>query len=214
VDAIDILFQHRVDPNVPIEEVAGAVQDLIWEGKVKRFGLCEASAETIRRAHAVQPVTAIQTEYSPWTRDAAEAVLSTLEELHIGFIAYSPLGRGFLTGAIDSTTSFATTDFRSSNPRFTEDACEANQALVTLLQQVAKRKGSTASQVALAWLLAQRHWIVPIPGTRKLSRLKENIGAVDLKLSAVDLAQINVVAGELKVYGDRYDEKGLQKVGL
>jgi len=214
VDAIDILFQHRVDPNVPIEEVAGAVGDLIWEGKVKRFGLCEASAETIRRAHAIHPLTAIQTEYSLWTRDAAEAVLPTLEELHIGFIAYSPLGRGFLTGAIDSTTSFAATDFRSSNPRFTEDARDANRALVNLLEEVAKRKGSTASQVALAWLLAQRSWIVPIPGTRKLSRLKENIGAVELKLSPVDLAQINVVARELKVYGDRYDEKGLQLVGL
>lgn len=214
VDAIDILFQHRVDPNVPIEEVAGAVGDLIWQGKVKRFGLCEASAETIRRAHAIHPLTAIQTEYSLWTRDAAEAVLPTLEELHIGFIAYSPLGRGFLTGAIDSTTSFAATDFRSSNPRFTEEAREANRALVNLLGEVAKRKGSTASQVALAWLLAQRPWIVPIPGTRKLSRLKENIGAVDLRLSAVDLAQINVVARELKVYGDRYDEKGLQMVGI
>jgi aryl-alcohol dehydrogenase-like predicted oxidoreductase len=214
VSAIDILFQHRVDPDVPIEDVAGAVQDLIWEGKVKHFGLSEANAETIRRAHKIQPITAVQMEYSLWTRDAEDQVLPTLEELGIGFIAYSPLGRGFLTGAIDATTSFHASDFRSTNPRFTQAAREANQALVDLLVDVAKQKGATTSQVALAWLLAQKPWIVPIPGTRKLTRLEENIGAVQVKLSADDLAQINTVAGTLKVHGERYDAKGLQMVGL
>jgi aryl-alcohol dehydrogenase-like predicted oxidoreductase len=214
VDAIDILFQHRVDPNVPIEDVAGTVQDLIWEGKVKHFGLSEASAETIRRAHKVQPVTAVQTEYSLWTRDVEDQVLPTLEELGIGFIAYSPLGRGFLTGAIDKTTSFHASDFRSTNPRFTEAAREANQALVDLLEKVAKQKGATTSQVVLAWLLAQKPWIVPIPGTRRFTRLEENIGSVKVDLSADDLAQIDAVAGTLEVYGERYDAKGLQMVGL
>jgi len=214
VDAIDILFQHRVDPNVPIEDVAGTVQDLIWEGKVKHFGLSEASAETIRRAHKIQPVTAVQTEYSLWTRDVEDQVLPTLEELGIGFIAYSPLGRGFLTGAINKTTSFHASDFRSTNPRFTEAAREANQALVDLLEKVAKQKGATTSQVVLAWLLAQKPWIVPIPGTRRLTRLEENIGSVKVNLSADDLAQIDAVAGTLEVYGERYDAKGLQMVGL
>jgi aryl-alcohol dehydrogenase-like predicted oxidoreductase len=214
VDAIDILFQHRVDPNVPIEDVAGTVQDLIWEGKVKHFGLSEASAETIRRAHKIQPVTAVQTEYSLWTRDVEDQVLPTLEELGIGFIAYSPLGRGFLTGAIDKTTSFHASDFRSTNPRFTEAAREANQALVDLLEKVAKQKGATTSQVVLAWLLAQKPWIVPIPGTRRFTRLEENIGSVKVDLSADDLAQIDAVAGTLEVYGERYDAKGLQMVGL
>jgi aryl-alcohol dehydrogenase-like predicted oxidoreductase len=214
VDAIDILFQHRVDPNVPIEDVAGTVQDLIWEGKVKHFGLSEASAETIRRAHKIQPVTAVQTEYSLWTRDVEDQVLPTLEELGIGFIAYSPLGRGFLTGAIDKTTSFHASDFRSTNPRFTEAAREANQALVDLLEKVAKQKGATTSQVVLAWLLAQKPWIVPIPGTRRFTRLEENIGSVKVDLSADDLAQIDGVAETLEVYGERYDAKGLQMVGL
>ncbi|WP_158823053.1 aldo/keto reductase [Granulicella sp. S156] len=214
VNAIDILFQHRVDPHVPIEDVAGAVQDLIWEGKVKHFGLSEANAETIRRAHKILPVTAVQTEYSLWTRDVEEQVLPTLEELGIGFIAYSPLGRGFLTGAIDAKTSFHASDFRSTNPRFTQAARDANLALVDLLGDVAKQKGATTSQVALAWLLAQKPWIVPIPGTRKLTRLAENIGSVNVELSADDLAQIDTVAGTLKVYGERYDEKGLQMVGL
>ena len=214
VNAIDILFQHRVDPDVPIEDVAGTVQDLIWEGKVKHFGLSEANAETIRRAHKIQPVTAVQTEYSLWTRDVEDQVLPTLEELGIGFIAYSPLGRGFLTGAIDATTSFHTSDFRSSNPRFTQAAREANQALVGLLGDVAKQNGATTSQVALAWLLAQKPWIVPIPGTRKLTRLEENIGSSNVELSAHDLARIDTVAGTLKVHGERYDEKGLQMVGL
>jgi len=214
VNAIDILFQHRVDPNVPIEDVAGAVQDLIWEGKVKHFGLSEANSETIRRAHKIQPVTAVQTEYSLWTRDVEDQVLPTLEELGIGFIAYSPLGRGFLTGAIHAQTPFHATDFRSTNPRFTQAAREANQALASLLGDVAKHKGATTSQVALAWLLAQKPWIVPIPGTRKLTRLEENISSVNVELSADDLAQIDTVAGTLKVYGERYDEKGLQMVGL
>ena len=214
VNAIDILFQHRVDPDVPIEDVAGTVQDLIWEGKVKHFGLSEANAETIRRAHKIQPVTAIQTEYSLWTRDVEEQVLPTLEELGIGFIAYSPLGRGFLTGAIDAKTSFHASDFRSTNPRFTQAARDANQALVDLLGDVAKQKGATTSQVALAWLLAQKPWIVPIPGTRKLTRLEENIGSANVELSADDLARIDTVAGTLKVSGERYDEKGLQMVGL
>ena len=214
VNAIDILFQHRVDPDVPIEDVAGTVQDLIWEGKVKHFGLSEANAETIRRAHKILPVTAVQTEYSLWTRDVEDQVLPTLEELGIGFIAYSPLGRGFLTGAIHTETAFHATDFRSTNPRFTQAAREANQALVDLLGDVAKQKCATTSQVALAWLLAQKPWIVPIPGTRKLTRLAENIGSVNVELSADDLAQIDTVAGTLKVYGERYDEKGLQMVGL
>jgi aryl-alcohol dehydrogenase-like predicted oxidoreductase len=214
VDAIDILFQHRVDPNVPIEDVAGTVQDLIREGKLKHFGLSEASAETIRRAHKIQPVTAVQTEYSLWTRDIEDQVLPTLEELGIGFIAYSPLGRGFLTGSINKTTSFHASDFRSTNPRFTEAAREANQALVDLLEKVATQKGATTSQVVLAWLLAQKPWIVPIPGTRRLTRLEENIGSVKVDLSADDLAQIDAVAGTLKVYGERYDAKGLQMVGL
>ena len=214
VNAIDILFQHRVDPDVPIEDVAGTVQDLIREGKVKHFGLSEANAETIRRAHKIQPVTAVQTEYSLWTRDVEDEVLPTLEELGIGFIAYSPLGRGFLTGAIDATTSFHASDFRSTNPRFTQAAREANQALVHLLEDVAKQKGATTPQVALAWLLAQKPWIVPIPGTRKLTRLEQNIASVQVKLSADELVQINTVAGTLKVRGERYDEKSLHMVGL
>jgi len=188
VDAIDLLFQHRVDPNVPIEDVAGTVQDMIREGKVKHFGLSEASAETIRRAHKIQPVTAVETEYSLWTRDVEDQVLPTLEELGIGFIAYSPLGRGFLTGSIKKTTSFHASDFRSTNPRFTEAAREANQSLVDLLEKVAKQKGATTSQVVLTWLLAQKPWIVPIPGTRRLTRLEENISSVDVDLSADDLA--------------------------
>lgn len=214
VSAIDILFQHRVDPDVPIEDVAGTVQDLIWEGKVKHFGLSEANAETIRRAHKIQPVTAVQTEYSLWTRDVEDQVLPTLEELGIGFIAYSPLGRGFLTGAIDAKTSFHASDFRSTNPRFTQATRDANQTLVDLLGDVAKQRDATTSQVALAWLLAQKPWIVPIPGTRKLTRLEENIGSANVELSADDLAQIDTVAGTLKVFGERYDEKGLQMVGL
>lgn len=205
-DVIDLFYQHRVDPDVPIEEVAGAVKELINEGKVKHFGLSEPGAQTIRRAHAVQPVTAIQNEYSLWWRKPEHEVLPLLEELGIGFVPYSPLGRGFLTGKMDENTSFDSTDFRNSLPRFTADARKANQALVDLLGDIAKRKNATPAQIALAWLLAQKPWIVPIPGTTKLKRLEENVGAVNIELTRDDLSEIENAASEIEVQGDRYPE--------
>jgi aryl-alcohol dehydrogenase-like predicted oxidoreductase len=205
-DVIDLFYQHRVDPNVPIEDVAGTLKDLIREGKVKHFGLSEANADTIRRAHAVQPVTALQSEYSLWTREPEQEILPLLEELGIGFVPFSPLGRGFLTGKMDENTQFDSNDFRNSLPRFTVEARKANQALVDLLGQVAEQKGATPAQVALAWLLAQKPWIVPIPGTTKLGRLDENLGAAALALSAADLAGIDQAASNIKVQGARYPE--------
>ena len=206
VDAIDLFYQHRVDPDVPIEDVAGAVRDLIQQGKVKHFGLSEAAAGTIRRAHAVQPVTAVQSEYSLWTRDPEADVLPTLEELGIGFVPFSPLGRGFLTGAISEATTFDRGDFRADLPRFTPEARKANQALVELLRAIGVRKDATLAQIALAWLLAQRPWIVPIPGTTKLARLEENIGAAAVELTPADLAEIERAASEISVQGARYPE--------
>jgi aryl-alcohol dehydrogenase-like predicted oxidoreductase len=206
VDAIDLFYQHRVDPDVPIEEVAGAVRDLIQEGKVKHFGLSEAAAQTIRRAHAVQPVTAVQSEYSLWWRRPEEEVLPTLGELGIGFVPYSPLGKGFLTGKIDEGAQFASTDIRNTIPRFTPEARKANQALVDLLGGIAQRKNATPGQVALAWLLAQKPWIVPIPGTRRLSRLDENLGAVAIELTTDDLRDIESAASQITVQGARYPE--------
>ncbi len=206
VDAIDLFYQHRVDPRVPIEDVAGAVKDLIAEGKVRHFGLSEAAAGTIRRAHAVQLVTAVQSEYSLWTRGPEQEVLPTLEELGIGFVPFSPLGKGFLTGAITQTATFERTDIRAVIPRFEPDAVEANQALVELLRDVGGRKGATPAQVALAWLLAQRPWIVPIPGTRRLDRLDENLAAAALELSRDDLRQIDEAAARIDVQGARYPE--------
>jgi aryl-alcohol dehydrogenase-like predicted oxidoreductase len=205
-DSIDLLYQHRVDPNVPIEDVAGTVGELIKEGKVKHFGLSEAGADTIRRAHAVQPVTALQSEYSLWTREPEQEILPLLEELGIGFVPFSPLGRGFLTGKMDESTQFDSNDFRMSLPRFTPEAMKANQALVDLLGQVAQRKGATPAQVALAWLLAQKPWIVPIPGTTKLHRLDENLGASALQLTPEDLAGIDAAAAKITVQGARYPE--------
>jgi len=205
-DVIDLFYQHRVDPNVPIEDVAGAVKDLIQEGKVKHFGLSEAGVQTIRRAHAVQPVTALQSEYSLWTRGPEVEVLSTLEELGIGFVPFSPLGKGFLTGKIDENTKFDSTDFRNVVPRFTPEARKANQALVDLLGKIAERKQATPAQIALAWLLAQKPWIVPIPGTRKLNRLEENIGAVAVEFTSDDLREIETAAAKIKVEGARYPE--------
>jgi len=212
-DTIDLFYQHRVDPDVPIEEVAGAVKDLIQQGKVKHFGLSEAGAKTIRRAHAVQPVTAVQSEYSLWTRDPEAEVLPALEELGIGFVPWSPLGQGFLTGKIDATTKFDRTDFRSSFPRFTPEAREANLALVELLNEIARRKKATAAQVAIAWLLAQKPWIVPIPGTRKLERLEENIGAVEVELTSTDLGDIDTAASKITVQGARLPEAVLRMSG-
>src|SRR6202162_4482608 len=206
VDAIDLFYQHRVDLNVPIEDVAGAVKDLIREGKVKHFGLSEAGAKTIRRAHAVQPVTALQSEYSLWTRGPEAEVLPTLEELGIGFVPYSPLGKGFLTGKMDENTKLGSSDFRSTLPRFTPEAMKANQALVDLLGKIAKRKKATPAKIALAWLLAQEPWIVPIPGTTKLHRLEENIGAVAVELSSDDLREIESSASKITVEGARYPE--------
>jgi aryl-alcohol dehydrogenase-like predicted oxidoreductase len=206
VDAIDLFYQHRVDPDVPIEDVAGAVKDLIQEGKVKHFGLSEAGAQTIRRAHAVQPLTAVQSEYSLWTRGPEAEVLPTLEELGIGFVPYSPLGKGFLTGKINENTTFDSSDFRNTLPRFTPEARKANQALVDLLAKIAARKKATPAQIALAWLLAQKPWIVPIPGTRKLERLDENIGAAAVELTADDLRDINSAASKITVQGARYPE--------
>jgi aryl-alcohol dehydrogenase-like predicted oxidoreductase len=206
VDVIDLFFQHRVDPNVPIEDVAGTVKDLIGEGKVNHFGLSEAGAQTIRRAHAVQPVTALQSEYSLWTRKPEEEIIPTLEELGIGFVAYSPLGKGFLTGKMNEDTKFESNDFRNILPRFTAEALKANQALIDLLAKVAKQKNATTAQIALAWLLAQKPWIVPIPGTTKLHRLEENIGAASIELTPDDLAQIKEAASKIKVEGNRYPE--------
>jgi len=213
IDAIDLFYQHRVDPDVPIEDVAGAVKDLIQEGKVKHFGLSEAGVQTIRRAHAVQPVTALQSEYSLWWRRPEEGVLSTLEELGIGFVPYSPLGKGFLTGKINENTAFDSTDFRTTLPRFTPEARKANQALVDLLGNIAKRKKATPAQIALAWLLAQKPWIVPIPGTRKLERLDENIGSVAVELTSDDLREIDSATAKITVQGARYPEKLEQLTG-
>jgi aryl-alcohol dehydrogenase-like predicted oxidoreductase len=206
VDAIDLFYQHRVNPDVPIEDVAGAVKELIQEGKVKRFGMSEAAAGTIRRAHAVQPVTAVQSEYSLWTRNPEAEVLPTLEELGIGFVPFSPLGKGFLTGKVNETTSFDSSDIRTTIPRFTPEARKANQALVDLLGTIAAGKNATPAQIALAWLLAQKPWIVPIPGTRRLERLEENLGAVDLKLTPDDLREIETAASQIPVQGARYPE--------
>jgi aryl-alcohol dehydrogenase-like predicted oxidoreductase len=213
VDAIDLFYQHRVDPDVPIEDVAGAVKDLIAEGKVKHFGLSEPGLQTIRRAHAVQPVTAIQNEYSLWWRRPEEEVLATLEELGIGFVPYSPLGKGFLTGKIDESTTFDSSDFRNIVPRFTPEARKANQALVDLLGRIAARKNATPAQIALAWLLAQKPWIVPIPGTTKLGRLDENLGAVAIELTSDDLTEIDGASSEIKVQGARYPENLEQMTG-
>lgn len=207
VDAIDLFYQHRVDPEAPIEDVAGAVKDLIGQGKVKHFGMSEAAAQTIRRAHAVQPVTAVQSEYSLWWKRPEAEILPLLEELGIGFVAYSPLGKGFLTGKITEDTSFASTDIRSRIPRFTPDARKANQALVDLLAGMAERKGATPAQIALAWLLAQQPWIVPIPGTTKLARVEENIGAAAIELAADDLREIDNAASQITVQGARYPEE-------
>ncbi len=206
VDAIDLYYQHRVDPDVPIEEVAGAVKDLVQQGKVKHFGLSEAAAKTIRRAHAVQPVTAVQSEYSLWYREPEREVLPTLEELGIGFVPFSPLGKGFLTGKIDETTSFDSSDFRTTVPRFNAENRKANHALIDRLQAIAQRKHATPGQIALAWLLAQRPWIVPIPGTTKLHRLEENIDAGDVELTANDLADIESAVSQIRVQGARYPE--------
>jgi aryl-alcohol dehydrogenase-like predicted oxidoreductase len=206
IDAIDLFYQHRVDPEVPIEDVAGTVKSLIQEGKVKHFGLSEAGVGTIRRAHAVQPVTALQNEYSLWWRRPEAEVIPTLEELGIGLVAYSPLGKGFLTGKMDENTQLGKGDFRSTLPRFTPEARKANQAVVDLLTAIAKQKGATPAQIALAWLLAQKPWMVPIPGTTKLKRLDENIGAVAIELTADDLREIESAASKIKVEGDRYPE--------
>jgi len=206
LDAIDLYYQHRVDPNVPIEDVAGAVKDLIREGKMKHFGLSEASAETIRRAHAVQPVTALQSEYSLWFRRPEQEIFPTLEELGIGFVPYSPLGKGFLTGKIASNTKFDSTDFRSTLPRFRPENMDANQAMVALLDRFATEKKATPAQIALAWLLAKKPWIVPIPGTTKLGRLEENIGAAEIELTADELRQIERAASSIDVQGARYPE--------
>jgi len=212
-DVIDLFYQHRVDPGVPIEDVAGAVKELLQQGKVKHFGLSEAGVQTIRRAHAVQPLTALQNEYSLWFRDPEEEVLSTLEELGIGFVPYSPLGRGFLTGKINENTTFDSSDFRNILPRFTPEARKTNQALVDLLGEIAKRKKATPAQIALAWLLAQKPWIVPIPGTTKLHRLEENIGAAAIELTADDLRGIESAASKITVQGARYPEHIEQKTG-
>ena len=214
VETIDLFYQHRVDPNVPIEEVAGAVKELIQEGKVKHFGLSEAGARTIRRAHAVQPVTAVQSEYSLWWRRPEEELMPTLEELGIGFVPFSPLGKGFLTGKIDENTTFDSSDFRNIVPRFTPEARKANQALVDLLKRIAERKKATPAQIALAWLLAQKPWIVPIPGTRKRERLDENIGAVAVTLTADDLREIESAASKIAIQGARYPEALEKRTGL
>jgi aryl-alcohol dehydrogenase-like predicted oxidoreductase len=214
IDAIDLFYQHRVDPNVPIEEVAGAVKELIKEGKVKHFGLSEPGANTIRRAHAVQPVTAVQSEYSLWWREPETEILPTLDELGIGFVPFSPLGAGFLTGKIDESTQFdATTDFRAIVPRFSSEALQANMALVVLVRQVAERKGVTPAQIALAWLLAQKPWIVPIPGTTKLHRLEENLGAVEVHLTPEDLKEIEESVSHFFLKGDRLPKAALDMTG-
>jgi aryl-alcohol dehydrogenase-like predicted oxidoreductase len=204
VDVIDLFYQHRPDPNVPMEDVAGAVKDLIQAGKVKHFGLSEADAGQIRRAHAVQPVTALQSEYSLWWRNIEESILPTLEELGIGLVPYSPLGRGYLTGKVDEKTTFDSSDIRSRNPRFTQEAIKSNRAVIDLLEKIGTEKGATPAQIALAWLLAQKPWIVPIPGSRKLNRLEENIGAANLKLPESDLGEIRSAMEKITVMGDRY----------
>jgi aryl-alcohol dehydrogenase-like predicted oxidoreductase len=214
VEVIDLLYQHRVDPSVPIEDVAGAVRELIQQGKVRHFGLSEAGVRTIRRAHAVQPVTALQSEYSLWTRTPEREVIPALEELGIGFVPFSPLGKGFLTGKFDETSTFDSSDFRSTLPRFTPEALHANQALIGLLTVIGERKKATPAQVALAWLLAQKPWIVPIPGTTKLHRLEENIGALSLELTAYDLRDIEEAAAKITVQGARYPEKLEKMTGL
>jgi aryl-alcohol dehydrogenase-like predicted oxidoreductase len=213
-DVIDLLYQHRVDPNVPIEDVAGAVKELIQAGKVKHFGLSEAGVKTIRRAHAVQPVTALQNEYSLWWRKPEAEVLPTLKELGIGLVAYSPLGKGFLTGKIDENAKFDSSDFRSNLPRFAHAALKTNQAMIDLLGSIAKQKGSTPAQIALAWLLAQKPWIVPIPGTTKLHRLEENLGALEIQLTPEDLRDIDTAASKIQVEGDRYPERLEKMTGL
>jgi aryl-alcohol dehydrogenase-like predicted oxidoreductase len=212
-DTIDLFYQHRVDPEVPIEDVAGAVKDLIRQGKVKHFGLSEAGVQSIRRAHAVQPVTAVQSEYSLWWREPEKEVIPTLEELGIGFVPFSPLGKGFLTGKISEETKFDKNDFRNIVPRFTPENRKANQALVDLVTQVAQRKKATPAQIALAWLLAQKPWIVPIPGTTKLQRLEENIGAVNLELTPEDLRELDIAASKITVQGARYPEEMQKLVG-
>jgi aryl-alcohol dehydrogenase-like predicted oxidoreductase len=214
IQTIDLFYQHRVDPNVPIEDVAGAVKELIQQGKVRHFGLSEPGAQTVRRAHKVQPVTALQNEYSLWTRGPeTNGILAACEELGIGFVPYSPLGKGFLTGAMNESTKLASSDFRSTLPRFTPEAMKANQALVDLLGTIAKRKNATPAQIALAWLLAQKPWIVPIPGTTKLNRLEENIGAVSVELTPDDLREIDSAASKITVQGARYPEKLEQMTG-
>jgi aryl-alcohol dehydrogenase-like predicted oxidoreductase len=212
VEAIDLYYQHRVDPDVPIEEVAGAVKDLIREGKVRHFGLSEAGVQTIRRAYTVQPVTAVQSEYSLWWREPEEEILPTLEELGIGFVPFSPLGKGFLTGKIDDTTTFDSSDFRNTVPRFTPENRKANQDLVDLLARIAAKKQATPAQIAIAWLLAQKPWIVPIPGTTKLSRLEENLGAVDVELTPDDLREIEGAASKITVQGARYSESSQRMI--
>src|ERR1700722_8543262 len=213
-DVIDLFYQHRVDPDVPIEDVAGTVKDLIKAGKVKHFGLSEAGVQTIRRAHAIQPVTALQSEYSLWWREPEAEVIPTLEELGIGLVAYSPLGKGFLTGKIDEKTTFDSNDFRNIVPRFTPEARKANQAVVDLLGRIGKEKGATPAQIALAWLLAQKPWIAPIPGTTRLSRLDENIGALQIKLTPDDLGEINSAASTIAIEGERFPENMQRMVGL
>src|SRR5881394_833801 len=212
-DRIDLFYQHRVDPNVPIEDVAGTVKELIDEGKVKHFGLSEAGVQTIRHAHAVQPVTAVQSEYSLWFREPEKEVLPVLEELGIGFVPYSPLGRGFLTGKMNENTTFDSTDFRNTLPRFTPDARKANQALVDLLGEIAKRNNATPAQIALAWLMGQKTWIVPIPGTTKLKRLEENVGAAEIELTRYDLSEIESAVSQIEVQGARYPEHLEQMTG-
>lgn len=212
-DRIDLFYQHRVDPNVPIEDVAGTIKDLIQQGKVRYFGLSEAGVETIRRAHALQPITALQSEYSLWWREPEKEILPTLEELQIGFVPFSPLGKGFLTGAINENTKFNSSDFRNTVPRFTSEARKANQALVDLLGRIASEKKATPAQIALAWLLAQKPWIVPIPGTTKLHRLEENIKAAEIELTSGDLADINSALSQIKVQGERYSPDRQKLVG-
>ena len=214
VECIDLLYQHRVDPDVPIEEVAGTVKDLISEGKVKYFGLSEAGAQTIRKAHAIQPVTALQSEYSLWYRKPEEEILPTLEELGIGFVPFSPLGKGFLTGSFNETTKFDSSDFRNILPRFTPEALKVNSAMVELLKKVAAKKNATPAQIALAWLLAQKSWLVPIPGTTKLHRLEENLGSSEVELSETELKEIDELASAIKVLGERYPEELEKTTGL
>jgi len=213
-DHIDVLYQHRVDPNVPIEDVAGTVGELIAAGKVRHFGLSEAGAATVRRAHAVQPVTVVQTEYSLWAREPEEALLPTLEELGIGFVAYSPLGRGFLTGTMNADTKFVAGDFRNDLPRFSGDALRANQPLIDAVNAIAAEKGVTAGQLAIAWVMSRKPWIVPIPGTTKPHRLTENLAAADIELTAGDLARIDATLAQIAVAGDRYGEGEIERVGL